>query len=107
MCQQSILPQAEINYLSDAIVTAMEHTTVHVGNQLFHGKAAHLPDVHDFFHKSATDLVHMRDLQGDGMKHIVTSRWALSNFKVSLKHHVAYIDNLYSSTRGDFLSGKG
>ena len=28
------------------------------------------------------------------MKHIVTSRWILSNLKVSLKHHVAYIDNL-------------
>ena len=36
----------------------------------------------------------MRDLQGDGMKHIVTSRWILSNLKVSLKHHIAYIDNL-------------
>ena len=62
MCQQSILPQAEINSLSDAIVTAMAHTTVHDGNQLLHGKAALLPDVHDFFHKSATDLVRMRDL---------------------------------------------
>ena len=69
----------------------MAHTTVH---QLLHGKAALLPDVHDFFHKSATDLVHMRDLQGDDMKHIVTSRWILSNLKVSLKHHVTYIDNL-------------
>ena len=36
----------------------------------------------------------MRDLQEDDMKHIVTSRWILSNLKVSLKHHVAYIDNL-------------
>ena len=81
MCQQSILPQAEINSLSGAIVTAMAHTTVHVGNQLFHGKAAILPDVNDFFHKSAPDLVRMRDLQGDGMKHIVTSRWILSNLR--------------------------
>ena len=90
MCRQSILPQAEINSLSDAIVTAMaQRTTGHVGNQLLHGKAALLPNVLDFFHKSAQDLVHMRHLQGDGMKHIVTSRWILSNLKVSLKHHVA------------------
>ena len=94
ICQQSILSQTKINYLSDTIVTAIAHTTIHVGNQLLHGKAAFLPHVHDFFHKSATDLVHMRVLQGDGMKHIVTSRWRLSNLKVSLKNHVAYIDNL-------------
>ena len=55
MCQHSILPQAEINFLNDAIVTAMaHHTTVHVGNQLLHGKTSILPDVHDFFHKFAT-----------------------------------------------------
>ena len=90
MCQQSILPPAKINSLSDAIVTVMAHTTAHVGNQLLHGEATIVPDVHDSFHKSATDLIHMRDLQGDDMKHIVTSRWILSNLKVSLKHHVAY-----------------
>ena len=33
-------------------------------------------------------------MQGDGMKHIVTSRWILSNLKVSLKHLAAYIDTL-------------
>ena len=38
MCQQSILPPAKINSLSDAIVTIMAHTTVHVGNQLLQGK---------------------------------------------------------------------
>ena len=53
MYQQSILPPAKINSLSDAIVTAVAHTTVYVGNQLLHGKATIFPDVHDSFHKLA------------------------------------------------------
>ena len=86
---EQVQKPCEVKSIQKAIDIAMKRVAIIVGKELLDGNVLLLPSVHDVFCVCASEIIRANNLKGDPTK-FVTSRWILSNLKVSLQGHIAY-----------------